>query len=73
MAKEDNRSRSEVVREVQFRLGVIVPVTGMVMLVVMFIAAARCPVWVTALGVLAVAALAAKAWTYARYLSGSDQ
>ncbi|MGV2385777.1 MAG UNVERIFIED_CONTAM: hypothetical protein LOD86_11005 [Thermobifida fusca] len=73
MAKEDNRSRSEVVREVQFRLGVIVPVTGMAMLVVMFIVAAGSPVWVSALGVLAVAALAAKAWAYARYLSGMDQ
>jgi len=73
MAKEDDRSRSEVVREVQFRLGVIVPVTGMVMLVVMFIVAAGCPVWVSALGMLAVVALAAKVWAYARYLSGTDQ
>lgn len=73
MAKGGNRPRSEVVREVQFRLGVIVPVTGMVMFVVMFIVAAGSPVWVSALGVLAVAALAAKTWAYARYLSGTDQ
>lgn len=73
MAKGDNRPRSEVVREVQFRLGVIVPVTGMAMFVVMFIVAAGSPVWVSALGVLAVAALAAKTWAYARYLSGTDQ
>lgn len=73
MANRDTPSRGEAMRKAHDRMGVTGNLTLMAAMIAMFMAAAKSPVWLSALAVLTVVGLGVKTWSYAKAAAGIDQ